>query len=670
MTTAPADIVLDFETASLLDLRKVGLYRYAQSSQTFILCAAWMDLNSGVMETWKVGDGPATLDRLRARIRAGAIIHAHNAEFEWQILTNKLPEAKVKLEQMRCTMAQAMYWGLPASLEAVGEALKLPPTLRKDTDGHANMMRMNRPRAIKNGLPTWWHEDEPKRLDDLLAYCMQDVIAEAAILKRLPELPRSELALWQINCLMNARGVGIDEQLVDNMMEVADKEKTRLDAQLSALTNGEVTATTQVGKLSKWLSKQLPWMEVTLAKDELQKTLPYLEGPALAAAEVRLEAAKSSTSKLQRTRDVTGGQGVARGLIQYYGASRTGRYSGKLCQPHNYPRGTLKKGDAEQAVEALRKGPAETNYFCTLGGYKPLDVISSSLRGTFIPLPGYTHFAVGDFSQIEARVLAWLAGQDDILEVFARGEDVYTYAAKKIGSDDRQLGKVMTLALGFGMGPDKFIESAATYGISIDLGDAGEIVYNWREANANIQAFWYAVERAVIATLTDKRPRTVGRVKFRMIDGRHLVIELPSQRWLVYRDAEMRNTSNFSGGASVGHNAKRKADKPFITFMGVLQPSGKWGRDQTYGGKLVENITQAVARDVMARALAVVTLKHRDKLSPVLTVHDEIVTMFNKNTISEADAAALLNDIMCADTGWSDGLPTAAGVYTAERYRK
>jgi DNA polymerase len=624
-----------------------------------ILCAAWC-IDDLTIQLWKAGQDEADLDPLIAAVlKKDTFVVAHNAEFELEIWNNVLtrgkPWRKILPYEMRCTMAQSLYWGLPAALGDVAQALKLTSFLQKDVSGQRLMMQMNKPRGFNpDGTPRWWHIEDPLKLDGLGIYCKRDVIVEHAIWKRLRPLPDSEQKLWELNCEMNHRGVCVDQDLVDTMMNFSDAATRDLDNQMNRVTRGEVTKCSQVAKLLAWMQTRDPGIpDCSRATMESVSGLAGRHNGGVAqAASLRLAAAKTSVKKLQSITAVGAPDNVLRGLTAFYGAGRTGRYAGRLVQPHNLPKGEMDHHQVHNLRTQIKAGSATA---------VSLKDLSSLIRSTIVPPPGES-FVLGDFSQIEARVLAWLAGQDDVLDVFRRGEDVYVHAAEQINSTSRPLGKVLTLACGYGMGPDRFRDTAATFGLKMDLMEARDAVSAWRTANKEIVGFWYGFENAVKRYLDDnlntadrrklnKECRARWKVsfsRFQMGLGKHLCVVLPSGRKLVYRNMMVHDDR--------------------LRFLGVMQPSHKWGWIETYGGKLVENITQAVARDVLARALYAVGRYPGSPVKPVLTVHDEIVA--NVPTSSRQGAANFLTDVMTRDVKWAPGLPIAAEISTAEYYQK
>ena len=410
---------------------------------------------------------------------------------------------------------------------------------------------------------------------------------------------------------------------------------------------------TQVSRLIAWLQAQ-GLDTSSVAKDELGSLLAQKGLPAdvRAALEIRQEAAKSSTAKLVAMRNWTSDDGRIRNMVQYYGALRTGRWAGRGPQVQNFPRGTVKHVDL--AIHEVQVG-AELETLSVFYG-RPLDVVSSALRGCLQAGPG-NMLAVCDFSQIEARVVAWLAGQNDILDVFASGEDVYVYTAARIGSQDpkgdRQLGKVAVLGLGFGMGGTKFVDAAATYGIKLEPERAQEIVTQWREANHKIKQLWWDCDQAARTVLLGKQATVqVGRLVFSLGDGLLdgcMLLTLPSGRNLVYRNARI----------------EAQDGKLAITYDGVDQYTRKWTPIRTYGGKLVENATQAVARDLMA--LAMVQME-RDGIDLIGTIHDEVIAEAPAATARATFAA--MKRTMSSPPPWASGLPLGGEGFVGPRYKK
>jgi DNA polymerase len=647
----PDILSLDFETFSLCDLKASGSYVYSRHPSTGVSCMAWA-FNSEPVQMWTPGQ--PFPQRIIQHVLAGGQVHGWNVTFEFYIWNHvlfgkvhNLPQ--LLLSQVHDTMARGAYWGLPMSLDAAGAAIGA--AFQKDKIGHALMLRMSKPRRFDAyNDPVWWHNEDPGKYAALQAYCMRDVETERDIASRLPLLPDDERAIWLMDARMNLRGFMLDTKVVTLFTKIIEDELKRLSKRMSAVTGGAVPSVTNVAKLTHWLRLNGVVVE-SLAKGDMADMLidPEITGAPREALLIRKEAAKTSTAKLNAMVKCAGPDDRVRGLVMHYGATRTGRWAGRLVQVQNLPR-PLKGIDTDMVIrDVLNGADAETVQFV----HGPvLDAVSSSLRACFVAKPGHT-FAVCDYSAIEARVIAWLAGQNDILKVFASGEDVYVYTADKIGSTDRQLGKVSVLGLGFGMGSNKFVESAATYKITLSPERAQEVVTAWRKANSKIVSFWYDLDRAARDAIENNASTQVGRVIVRMGRGPmtgSMLIVLPSGRKLAYRNARLE----YDGEG-----------KQSITYDGTDQKTRKWETLRTYGGKLAENITQAVARCLLADAML---RMERNHLPIVASIHDEVVC-----EVPEAMATASFNQmktIMSDGPAWADGLPLGGAGYVGKRYAK
>jgi DNA polymerase len=620
--------------------------------------------NGQTVKSWR--EGQPFPSEVLDHVRVGGRVRAWNASFEYHIWNSTLLRQigmhtglsifTLSLAQLEDTMAAAAYWGLPLSLDQAGPAAGLP--FKKDADGHRLMMRMCRPRSVDpDGTVRWWHLEDPAKFDQLVAYCEQDVRVEAAIAQSIFPLPDQERNVWVLDQRINSRGVTLDMDLITKLKDLALKASDKAHAKISALTGGAVPKITNTKALQQYLSVWTPYPHDNLRKDVVAERLddPECVGHERELLELRADNAKTSAAKLQAMIDAAeqqaDGSWLVRGMLQYYGASRTGRWAGRLIQMQNMPRGVIPKDQVPLAIAAIKAG-ADIDVIEALFG-PAMGVVSSCLRGCIIARPNHA-LVVPDFSQIEARVLPWLSGQNDILEVFARGDDVYTYTANRIGSDSRQLGKVLVLACGFGMSGAKFQATAATYGLILSLEQANSAVAQWRQSNDRTVQFWWACDAAAKRVIRTGGHVDVGFVRFGMV-GKDMVIRLPSGRHLVYRDARLRDNPDRPGTEE-------------ITYMGINQYTRRWERLRTYGGKLVENITQAVARDVMAN-----TMQEADRrnIDMVLTVHDELLAevLINSTMGPKPTLTALLN-IMSVPPKWAPGLPVAGAGWTGDRYRK
>lgn len=655
----PETLSIDFETASTADLRRAGAHAYARHPDTRVLCMSYR-FDNGPVQRWKPGEPfpQRVLDHV-ARRRP---VQGWNVGFEWviynHVLRRQLPGGlntpELELDQLRDTMARAAYWGLPLSLDQASRALSL--ALIKDKDGHALMMRMNKPRSYDKatGAAIWWHETDPAKLDRLQDYCDRDVLVESTIAEMLPPLPDDEQAYWEMDQRINSRGVALDTDLVDKLLALAANGKSNADDYLKAITNGAVPSVSNVGLMLPFLkSIGYPYDDLTKGNVERRLDEPGIRDLEREVLSIRQDAGKTSAAKL-KTMVSAQYRGRIMGMLQFYGASRTGRWAGRLVQLQNMPRGTVKK--IAEAIQAVKNGMDISLLEAFFGPV--LGIVSSALRGCLVAGKGKL-LVVADFSQIEARVVAWLAGQQDILDVFASGQDVYVYTANRIGSKDRQLGKVLVLACGFGMSGSKFRATAAGYRLTLSEDEADAAVAQWRKANNKIVNFWWRCDDAAKAVIQNADsngnhpPLDVGPVAFAMWRG-HMLIRLPSGRKLVYRDARLEKDHSGPHG------------REGVTYMGVDQYTRQWKRLRTYGGKLVENITQAVARDVMAEATLQAEKAHG--LDVELLVHDELV--------GEADAANAQHQLdllllaMRTPPAWAPGLPVDGAGWIGDRYKK
>ena len=668
-------ISLDFELASTLDLTDTGADVWTKSKHTLpILCGFALDfaepeviafdnLTAWMQPPPRPGastEGPIPLflrDKLLDAIEAGAEIHAWNANFEFNVWNNicapRFGWPRLPIERFHCTMCAAACAGLPMSLDEAAGALNSP--YRKDKAGQALMMRMARPRRIDpDGTIHWWHIDDKAKLQQLIDYNKADVRAEREVHLRIPRMTKRERAIWLVDQRMNMRGLPVDCELLTALHGITLQELLRLNQQIHTLTNGAVTGSTVNVKLLAW-AKSHGYPRDTLEKDTLSKFLrapefKLLNGATRGVLAARAEAAKTSTAKLVSIGEYARLDGQARNLVQYGGAVRTLRWAGRGPQIQNFPRPVVKH--VKEAVEEILQGMDAEGLRILFG--RPLDVISSCLRGVF-KAPEGKLFAVCDYHAIEVIVLGWLADFDELLQVFRlREEDVYVFTARSIGSNDRQLGKVLRLACGYNMGHVKFRETANNppYNLDLTLAQAHRAVQDFRHANAPIVSLWHACEScAGNAILNPTTTYTFKRLKFRMANPKGrlagaLLMELPSGRNLVYRNARVQHGR--------------------IIFWGVNQYTRRWQELDTYGGKLVENATQAVARDLLADAITVIDHVWPDALCT--TVHDEIVAM----TTEEAAPTLLasMKNAMINPPTWGAGLPLSAAGAVVDRYCK
>ena len=611
-------------------------------------------------------------------VEAGGLVYAHNVAFElaiWNhIMVPRYGWPTLKPEQCRCTMCMAYAMALPGSLENAAPAVGL--TERKDGLGKRVMLKLCKPN-VNNEF--WTPETAPEDFRKLYVYCKTDVEVERALHHRLMELSEQEQAVWALDYKINQNGILVDLVAIDKALALVAQEKTRLDGEILKVTGGVVGSCTEVQLLVKWIKSQ--GVKITgLAKADVLGALGGDDLPPQVrnALELRKEAAKSSTAKLVAMRDRAAGDGRIRGIHQYHGAS-TGRWAGRGVQTQNLPR--CRPGIKPQDVEDIIAHLDSRDYVDTFYG-PTLDALSDSLRGMIIAPPGKDLVAV-DFSNVEGRVLAWLAGETWKVEAFKSfdrgvGPDIYKLAysrsfgipVNEVTKEQRQIGKVMELALGYGGGVGAFQSMAKNYNVHFTDVQADQIKVAWRKAHPRIVAYWSELE-AALYTLTSGRPMTVGlgygpgrSVTFKKA-GSFLWCQLPSKRVLCYPYPEIREVTTPWG-----------EDRDALTYMTVVSnvkakilpdpsASGTWKRISTYGGSLAENVTQAVARDILAEAMLRLD---QQGAKIVAHVHDEAVIEIAHD--APEDAVKQIETMFAAAPSWAIGLPLAAEGWRGPRYRK
>ena len=636
------DLHLDVETFCELDLRKVGIHRYVNHPSFRVMAVAWKLDPKQTMACF-VKDNRLPPDLTQALKNPDVQGHAWNAAFETAVLERL---GVFAANPLSCTMQRALAYGLPGKLETAGAALGVDR--RKNMTGHRLMLKMSRP--LKPGMPEWCFTE----FAELAEYCREDVEAEAAISESVPELPPEEAALSTLDSLMNVSGeLGIDLQRVADLGVAAEAAEKEDAARCAVLTGGAVTSPgTQTARLLAWLEKQgdivLP--DVARATVEEALLLAREEGfspKVIEVLQIRLRMARASNRKLARMIQMADLTDLSiRGQFQFNGAGRTGRWSGRGVQVQNLPRtpkGFSPDLFAEMARQATAPGAGALN---AVSPAPVLDCVSWSLRSCLKATDDGKVLWSFDFSQIEARVLAWLAGQRDVLDVFASGEDVYVWAASQFGSKDRQLGKVLILALGFGMGATKLRDTALkSYGVRLSAAQAEKFKNGWRASNQHIVTFWaqmeYAAKQAVL------QPGQVfaaggSGVAF-TATSRTLQMRLPSGRVLYY------------------HRPRLDRETGSLVYWGA-EVGGRWVEQRTWGGKLAENATQAAARDVMAEAM--LRAWRRLQQVPVMTVHDELVYPLDAGAHGWSQMEAL----MLEPASWAGGLPLAGESKMMRRY--
>ena len=659
---------IDIETYSDVDIGKAGLYKYAQSPAFRVLLFAYSLNDEPVQVLDLTKTGGRVPDWIFAALTDDSIIkHAFNAAFEWYCLSRHF-RCTLPADQWRCTRLHGMYCGYPASLDAAGRALGLPEDKRKLATGKALIRYFCVPCApTKNNggrtrnLP---QHDSAKWLL-FKEYCAQDVVTEMEIERRLSAFPVPDMVQeqWLTDLAINARGVGVDTAFVTAAQELdiqARTENIGEAAKISGLDNPN-----SVSQLTAWLQKETGEEITDLRKD----TVAALIGKELSSdkahrmLQIRRELGKTSNKKYDALSVATCDDGRVRGLLQFYGANRTGRWAGRIVQPQNLPR-TYISGDLLPFARDLVKARNAEALRWTFGSVP--DTLSQLIRTAFVASPGHL-LLDADFSAIEARMIAWLAGEEWVLEVFRTHGKIYEATASQMfgvplekikkGLPEysyRQKGKVATLALGYqGSSGALIAMGALNNGLTED--ELPEIVDRWRRANPAIVQFWYDVEAAAREAVNTGRSvalRGGSIILAREFDPANdldfLTIRLPNGRKLYYAKPHM------------GIN---RFGRPSLCYYGMDQTTKKWKVIETYGGKLVENITQAAARDCLAEAIE----RLESAGYPVVFhIHDEIVVDAppEKQNLREMEA------LMSQTPDWASGLPLNADGWTNAFFKK
>lgn len=670
----PEELHLDFESRSPVDLKKAGVYVYAEHPDTSVLCAAYGFTSDNTVHLWVPGDPlPA---RIGDHVAGGGTVVAHNAAFEriiWRECMARLGWPVPDLRQWRCTMAQAFAMALPGDLASLAGALRLD--VRKDLDGSRLMLKMCKPRKPRKGEPEdalLWHED-PADLERLYEYCRQDVRTEMAADKKLLRLRPSEQELWYLDQTINDRGINVDRDLAHRALEVVEHATVGLNREMNLIAGGAVSGVTKVADLKTWI-EDYGYPTDSLAKDVLAELLERSDLPPEVeeALLLRQEGGKASVAKISALLRGCSADGRARGLLQFHAAS-TGRWGGRRFQPQNLKR-PERKGEISQAIDDLLAMPSDI--FCSIYD-RPLTSVSDCLRG-MVRAPSGKRIIARDFSNIEGRTLAWLAGESWKIEAFnafdaGTGHDIYRITAAGIlgktpdqvdggakdGPERQGYGKVPELALGYQGGVGAFQAMAKNYRVRLSDTVADEIKRGWREKHPRTVLLWRGYEDAAFAAV--EQPGTTHSFRGIMfkVFAKILFAKLPSGRTLCYIDPNIREKTM----PWLDYETGKKAKKLTVSYMGVNSYTRQWQREYIYGGKWAENITSAVARDVMAESM--------DRLEKagypiVLSVHDEIVCEAPEGRIDEAEFDRLVTQL----PPWAQGLPIAAGGFVAERYRK
>jgi DNA polymerase len=706
---------LDEETYSEVPLAS-GSHAYAEKVE--IMLVAWA-IDDGPIQVWdRTADKRIPADLRAAMVDPAVEVWAHNSHFDRTMARwNKMP---IPIARWRDTMVQAMAHGLPGGLDQLCEILKVPTDKAKDKAGKALIQLFCKPRPFSHRLTpdmfqggrkemmlevtrrreNWdgraTSESHPKEWAQFIEYAALDIAAMREVHRRLPAWNYSgrELELWHLDQVINDRGVAIDLELAECTVRAVELAQKGLAKRTQVLTNDEVQAATQRDAMLVHVLQEygvdLPNMQMATLERRIAD--PDLPAGLKELLQIRLQASTTSTSKYKTLMKGTSSDGRLRGLLQFCGAQRTGRWAGRLFQPQNLPRPTLKQDDIDLGIDALKAGCADVFF------ENVMQLTSSAIRGCIVAPEG-RKLVIADLSNIEGRVQAWLAGEEWKLKAFrafdaGTGPDLYKLAYGKsfgvkpddVTKDQRQVGKVQELALGYEGGVGAFVTFAAAY--SIDLEQLAEqaadaipgnvwgqanIMFDWhkkkrrdpasalglsqrawltcesfklawRDAHARIAVFWKLLDEAVRNAIDCPGHTFPCRALKVRRDGNWLRIGLPSGRAVCYPSPQIVDGK--------------------ITYMGINQYSRKWCRLDTYGGKLFENVCQAVARDVMAHNMPAI---EQAGYEIVLSVHDELLT---ETPDSHKFDSCTLSNLLAANPPWSPDMPLAAAGFETNRYKK
>lgn len=657
---------IDIETFSSVDIKDSGLYKYVQSGDFEVLLLAYKADDDPVRIVDLTAGEKLPLPLQIALFSDSVVKHAYNAAFEWYCLAKHfcVPDPGRWLSQWRCTQLHGMYLGYPAGLAVLGDALKLPQDKRKMGIGKALIhyfCKPCKPTKSNGGRTRNLPQHEPEKWSLFKEYNVQDVATENAIQKMLERfpVPKAIQMQWEQDVRMNAFGVRLDRTLIEGALfcdGCITAELTREAASLTGLDNPN-----SVPQLKKWLTAETGLEVQALDKDAVEKMLqePTLSANVRKVLGIRQELGKSSVSKYAAMMDCICTDDRARGLLQFYGGSRTGRWAGRLVQVQNLPRNYLETLGLARMLVRRR----DLTGLRLLYGNVP-DTLSQLIRTAFIPSDG-NQFVVADFSAIEARVIAWLAGEQWRLDVFHTHGKIYEASASSMfgvpleriqkGNPEYSLrakGKVAELALGYQGSAGALIAMGALQ-MGLTEEELPDIVQRWRRANPRIRDLWYTCESAALEVMNTGRQvgihkGTLFRREYDVMTGLDFfTIQLPSGRKLYYPHPFL---------------AENDFGKQALHYYGINQKNGKWGVLSTYGGKLTENIVQAIARDCLA-----ITLERMERAGRriVMHIHDEVVIDCPKEVAVEE-----ICGIMAEPIPWAEGLPLKGAGFAADYYQK
>ena len=639
-------LYLDLETYSETPITH-GTHKYAENAEVLLVAYAFDDEPVEVMDLTERG----SLDSVQMMIDTADTVVIHNSAFDRTVLRHC--GVHVPVEKIEDTMVRALAHGLPGSLGVLCDVLGVPQDKAKDKAGKKLIHLFTKPRPKNVKLRRATRDTHPEEWAAFVEYARLDVDAMRVVYRLLPDWNSrgSERALWLLDQTINDRGIAIDVELADAALRAFQRSARSLAERTRVLTGGAVGSLTQRDKFLQHLEDGLSFTTPDLKKGTVSTLLQGTLSPEVRELlEIRQQASATSPAKYKVLLKATSADGRLRGTLQFCGASRTGRWGGRLFQPQNLPRPTLKQEQIDAGIKAM-KLDVEDLLFDNVA-----ELCSSAVRGALVASPGHK-LVVSDLSNIEGRVLAWLAGEDWKVQAFAdfdagSGHDLYKLAYARsfnkapedVTKDERQIGKVQELALGYQGSVGAFSSMAALYGVFLPEQEVQDIVAAWRKAHKAVVSLWYDLERAAKEAIRAPGTRQVVRDLTVGYQNNWLRIKLPSGRYLCYPHAALSEGS--------------------IVYEGVNQYTKKWETIETYGGKLVENVVQAVARDVLASGMQ---RAEAAGYAVCLHVHDELITETPDTDEYSVDE---LSRIMSTNPGWSMGLPLAAAGFETHRYKK
>lgn len=652
---------VDIETYSSIDLSKTGVYRYVEAPDFDILLIGF-SIDGGPVEVIDCTARHNNYEEEKKMVQfkkhlydPECIKKAFNANFERTCLAKWLGK-EMPPEEWRCTMIKCLTMGLPGNLAGAGMALGLPEDKLKDPQGKALIQYFSKPckPTRVNGQRTRnLPEHDPDKWKLYIEYNRQDVVTEMAIDSKLEiyKTTETEQELWNLDQRMNDHGVRIAVDMVDKIVDYDTVRKEELQKEAQEITG--LANPNSLAQLKTWLNDQgMPMTSVTKDTISAALALKYIPDNVRRVLEIRTALGKTSTAKYSTMLDAVCEDHRLRGILQFYGANRSGRWAGRLVQTHNLARNSLE--DLDLARELAVDGDFDTMQ--TLFGETAF-VFSELVRTAFIPSEG-CRFVVSDFSAIEARVISWIADEEWRLQAFREGKDIYCETASQmykvpvvkhgINGELRQKGKVAELACGYqgGVGAMKRMDREG----SIPEDELQAVVDSWRNANPKVVKLWRLCEIAVRTAIEEHRTvRLQHGLEFSYINH-NLFIKLPGGRKLCYWDTKLKMDP--------------RDGREHIVYMGVNQETKQWGETETYGGKLVENIVQATARDCLAVAMTRVSnLGYKI----VMHVHDEMIVDV---PVEDTGALEAINACMAEPIDWAPGLPLKGDGYETTFYKK